>query len=167
VVVPAVNITTPFTASSGGISMAAASGSVAPRLQLSGNNSYGGVTQVNSGILQAASNTALGGAGSVTVNGGVLELNGVNITGKSLTLTAGSLSDQNQTVQLGTGGTVAIMGSGALRATAGASSWTGPVTLANNANLGITVAQNASLDLSGQLTGSGDFLFKQGGCLLS
>ena len=48
-------------------------------LQLSGVNNYSGGTHILAGILQLGSNTAINGAGALTIDsGGLLDLNGVN-----------------------------------------------------------------------------------------
>src|SRR5262249_39336657 len=54
------------------------------QMDLSGNNSYGGVTNVSAGVLNARSDTALGasgpGQGTTVVGGAKLQLEGSNLT---------------------------------------------------------------------------------------
>ena len=166
-----------FTRPQGSISVAASS-STFPRLVLSGDNNYSGTTTINSGILQAASDTALGtAAGGTIVNGGVLELAGAHIGGESLILATTTTSqvglfDQGSTVQVSRNNSADALvniGSGGLRAVSGDSSWTGPITLSSSPaagenTFGITVNDAASLDISGVIGASngGNSLFKQG-----
>jgi autotransporter-associated beta strand protein len=150
------------------------------RTVFSGNNSYIGSTTINSGILQAASNTALGSpAGDTTVSGpnSVLELAGANVVGEQLTLSlaAGSTSqvgvfDQASTIQIAPNNgadAVVRMGSGGLRAVSGNNSWTGPISLSSGATgntFGVTTAGSSTLDISEVISASdgSNALFKQG-----
>ena len=175
--------TTPFTAVTGSMTMQAAAGSQAPRVVLSGSNTYGGSVTINSGILQAASNTALGtSAGGTTVGGAatsptgaVLELNSVTVTGEALTMSSNiaqdGVYDQASTVQIApsnnTANSFVRMGSGGLRAVAGTSnSWTGNISLSSGSNVnsfGIAVGAGGSLDVSGVISGTAaNATFKQG-----
>ena len=125
----------------------------------------------------------------VTSTNAVVELNNANIVGEHLQLNSGNavfagLFDQPSSTQIASSNnnnaSLVRMGSGSLRAVAGNSSWTGDVQLRNSSNAntntyGITVNQDATLDLSGVLsavtnsgtTATGHALFKQGAGLLS
>ncbi len=103
-------------------------------LVLSGTNSYSGATNVNGGVLNLQSNTALGNTtGATTVaNGARLELQGVTVTGETLTIN-------------GTGGNTF----GALQAASGTNVWAGTVNLGTNTP---TVGANAgSLNIGGTI----------------
>jgi len=68
------------------------SGSAA--LTLSGENAYSGGTDLESGTLKMGNSAALGdGTGSLTVNGGVLDLNGQSITVGSLSGSGGTITN--------------------------------------------------------------------------
>ena len=94
----------------------------AGRLTLSGPNTYTGGTTITAGVIQAASNTALGDiAGNITVQSGAsLELANVVIGAQSITLNGGGVND-----------------GGAMRAVSGTNSYSGAITL--NANSRINV----------------------------
>ena len=107
------------------------------KLILSGANTYGGITKINVGVVNARNNTSLGtiAAGTQVVGGAVLELQGtINISYEALTLrgygvsTGGALrnvSDNNTFGGLitldagGTGGTEIASDSGTLTLTGG------------------------------------------------
>jgi autotransporter-associated beta strand protein len=75
-------------------------------LILSGANTYTGVTNINSGILNIQNNTALGTTANGTVVGTSAKLqlqNNITVTGEALTLNGGGLV-------LGTGGTMTTFG---------------------------------------------------------
>ena len=114
-------------------------------LTLSGNNTYAGLTTVESGaLLTAASNTALGSTaeGTVVEAGGTLELTGGITTAEAITLN-------------GTGEGAG----GALRSASGANTVTGAVTLASDA----TIRTEADLlTLSGGITGTNTTLTVDG-----
>ena len=112
----------------------AGSGSVT----LSGNNTYSGVTNVQSGELEVASNTALGSAAAgttVTSGARVVLANGVTVASEGITLA-------------GNGGNFF----GALQADAGATaSWDGPVTIGASARVG--AQSGGTLDIGGAIGG--------------
>ena len=102
-------------------------------LRVTGNNNFTGALAINGGVLQAASNTALGfgGAiGNVAVNGttvtggGALDINGVTVN-EAVTLNGGKLINSNTT----TTGTLAS-GIAGVRVTAAGSGYTSVPTLA-------------------------------------
>ncbi|MES2597237.1 MAG: autotransporter-associated beta strand repeat-containing protein [Verrucomicrobiota bacterium] len=115
-------------------------------LELSGSNTYSGLTSVSNGILRVLSNTALGTSdGGVTVASTAhVELgNGVKVTGETITI--------NTT--MGTTGTGSAASSrGGLQAAAGArAEWAGDVIIGvNQARLG--VQEGGFLNISGNIT---------------
>ncbi|MEO6752572.1 MAG: autotransporter-associated beta strand repeat-containing protein [Chthoniobacteraceae bacterium] len=111
-------------------------------LTLSGNNTYGGATNVISGLLIANSPNALGGTGTGTsvASGASVEILGVNLAAEPMIL-------------IGTGVTNGGVPQGALFGS-GTASTTGPITLPNNALIGTdTVA--TTLTLSGGIATGG------------
>jgi autotransporter-associated beta strand protein len=118
-------------------------------LVLSGANNYSGITTVSQGIVRLASNSALGGtsAGTLVTSAAHVELmNGVVITGETLTLNGGSGT-------VGTGSPDASRGG--LQAAANASAeWAGNIVLgANNSRIG--VQNGGTLLLSGNISDGG------------
>ncbi|RBP39137.1 putative secreted protein with PEP-CTERM sorting signal [Roseimicrobium gellanilyticum] len=114
-------------------------------LVLGGNNTHSGTTTVSAGILRVASNTALGSTTGATVvsSGAHIELmNGVTVTGETITLN-------------GSGRSVATPGSpdvnrGALQAAAGATAtWAGNIILNSLTNSRIGAQQNGTLIVTG------------------
>jgi fibronectin-binding autotransporter adhesin len=88
-------------------------------LTLSGSNSYDGATTISNGVIIAASNTALGTAsnGTTVVSGAGLALQG-------------GITVSNETLSVaGTG----VGGNGALRNLSGTNTWTGAITMTNDA----------------------------------
>jgi fibronectin-binding autotransporter adhesin len=61
---------------------------------VTGNNSYSGGTTISAGTLQVGSVSALG-SGGLTVNGGVLDMNGMPISVSSLTGSGGVITDNS------------------------------------------------------------------------
>ncbi|MCY3018583.1 MAG: autotransporter-associated beta strand repeat-containing protein [Planctomycetota bacterium] len=120
-------------------------------LVLSGNNSYGGVTSVNAGILNIQNSNALGatgaGADTTVANTGTLQLQGgIAVANEVLTLN-------------GTG----AAGNGALDNAGGNNSWAAQVTL----NAGCSVGSAAgTLTVSGQVTGATDLIKAGAGTLV-
>lgn len=123
-------------------------------LVLGGDNSFTGAVSLgsNSGVLRLTSNTALGTtAGGVTVGAGSrVELQGVTITGESLSI-AGDGGD----------------GQGAIKAVGGSTStWTGNIAISSaTGNFGNRIGTNgaSTLALSGDITGSGDLAIRTDG----
>lgn len=118
-------------------------------LVLTGDNTFSGVTTVSNGILRVGSNTALGGtAGGTTVSSGRhLELmDGVVITGETLTLNGGNGTTGPGTPDSNRGG---------LQASAGATAeWAGPVVIgATSSRIG--VQEGGTLTISGDITDGG------------
>jgi fibronectin-binding autotransporter adhesin len=141
-------------------------------LTLSGNNTYTGLTTINSGTIVAASSTALGGStyGNTIATGAALQLQG------GITLTEGSFSVSGT----GTGGTGALSnlsGSNTLDAAVNLtgnttiSSAAGNLTVSGQVDLGsgniLTVGGSGGTDFSGAInnssaitkTGSGTLTF--------
>jgi hypothetical protein len=138
---------------------------------LSGTNTYTGATTANTGFLQAVGDSALGAAigsqagGTIVNQGGVLELNGVTLTGENLQLNSSgsgtglydvpgafSINAQNATVLFGTGELRAVGNS--------TNTWTGNVELRSTDNNGrwysIGVDTGSSLTIDGVLYGVRD-----------
>lgn len=119
---------------------------------LSGDNSFTGAVSITGGVLRATSNTALGtSAGGVSVAAGTrLELQGVTITGESLSL-AGDGGD----------------GQGALKAVGGSTStWTGNIGISSaTGNFANRIGTNgaSTLAISGDISGSGDLAIRTDG----
>lgn len=108
--------------------------------RLSGSgNTYTGPTQVNAGILEAASNQAVG-SGAVQV---------ANLATLS---TVGNITLGNAVTAQGVGATVGLKTIGALRSESGAGTLTGAITMA--ANTTVSAATGASLDLQGVVGGN-------------
>ena len=112
-------------------------------LELSGANSFSGVTSVSQGILQIGSSAALGASGSghgtVVASGATLQLSSV----------AGFVVGNESLTLEGTG----VGGTGALRNAASDNAWSGPITLAGNTTVQVDAA--TSLTLNGSLVESG------------
>lgn len=136
-------------------------------LELSGANTYSGLTSVNNGILRVLSNTGLGTteAGVTVASAAHLELgDGVTVTGETITIST----------TMGTTGVGSASGSrGGLQAAAGArAEWAGDVIMGvNQARIGVqeggwlTVSGNItdgassySLRLSGETSGTGGLI---------
>lgn len=136
-------------------------------LELSGNNTYSGLTTVSNGILRLKSNTALGSTagGTVVSSGGHVELaDGVVVTGESITINSTSGTTGPGSPEVNRGGLQA-----AVNATA---EWAGNVIMGVDlARLGtqeggtLTVSGNITdgassfgLRLSGEMTGRGGLI---------
>ena len=131
-------------------------------LILGGANSYGGGTTVQSGMLQLANAAGLGStSGPLTVNGGLLHLNDLNIAVGNLTGTGGTIANNAsnlRTLTIGSGngdggiyhGVIANRtgtGTGTLALT---KTGTGTITLAGlNTYSGATVINGGTLMLTG------------------
>ena len=140
-------------------------------LVLAGASSYSGGTTVNAGTLQLGLGASLFAGGALTVNGGILNLNGntqtvgaLSGTGGTIALGAGTLttnSSANTTLATqitGTGG-LTKQGLGTLNLT-GTNTYTGPTsvmagTLAVNGSLTSNVAVGAAGTLGGNGTITG------------
>ena len=80
-------------------------------LILSGTNRYGGVTNVNAGMLVADAVDAISGSSALTISGGTLDVSGFANTVASLNIT------NSGTLNLGLGNTLASNGTAALNGT--------------------------------------------------
>lgn len=137
----------------GGLVLNGSSGGNIRRLLLSGNNSYAGNTTVSSGTLQAGSATAFG-TGTVTVSGGVVDLQARTDVTNAFAVNGGLLDNGTiSTSQLtGGAGTVnaVITGTAAFTKTG-----SGVLTLSNvNTYSGQTLVTQGTLLVSGTLTQS-------------
>ncbi len=122
-------------------------------LVLTGANTYGGLTTVNTGILEVGNNAALGStlAGTTVNVGGSLRLeNGIVITGEALTLNGAGSSASVGALSLVNGATTA--------------SYLGPITIATNStitanggtlNLGSIVKNGTNLTIGTATSGGG------------
>ncbi len=103
-------------------------------VELSGVNTFTGVTTISAGTLSILNDASLGTAVTTVVNtGAALQLNGVSVTAKTLTLNGTGLSS-----------------AGALISASGSSTWSGNITLASNSS----ISTSASLTLSGVISGA-------------
>ncbi len=121
-------------------------------LTLAGANTYSGVTNVSQGTLIAAHNNALGFNG---VTGGTTNVS----AGATLGL-AGNITIGGETLNL-TGGTSATT----LQNISGNNTATGPVALAGTV-VRVGAAAGSSLTLSGQVSGSSEFLKNDAGTVV-
>ena len=136
-------------------------------LTVSGNNSYTGGTTVSAGTFRLGSSTALPTMGALTVNGGIFDLNGFNLTVGSLAGSGGTISlggsnliaddATNTTLSTtitGTGG-ITKSGAGLLNLT-GANTYTGPTTVSGG-RLAIngSITSNVTVGAGGNLGGVG------------
>ena len=71
-------------------------------LTLTGTNTYTGGTTLSAGTLQTGSDAALSSTSPLTVNGGVLDLNGHSIAVGSLSGTSGTITDNSTAAGTGT-----------------------------------------------------------------
>ncbi|TAJ38655.1 MAG: autotransporter domain-containing protein [Reyranella sp.] len=136
-------------------------------LTVSGSNSYTGGTTVSAGTFRLGSSTALPTMGALTVNGGIFDLNGFNLTVGSLAGSGGTISlggsnliaddATNTTLSTtitGTGG-ITKSGAGLLNLT-GANTYTGPTTVSGG-RLAIngSITSNVTVGAGGNLGGVG------------
>ena len=126
----------------------AATGAIAGTY-LDGNNTYTGVTTVNSGFLIARNAGSLGGSadGTVVASGATLQLEsggGVSIADEAVTISG-----------TGVGGT-----RGALASWSGNNVWGGSVTMAANSTV---LVNSGNLSVNGVISGTGFNLTKSGG----
>jgi autotransporter-associated beta strand protein len=107
------------------------------QMQLTGNNTFLHVVEVDEGTLIAGSAGALGSASAATTvkNGATLALDGgVTISGEALLLDSTNVP--------------------ALDSRSGANTWTGPITLSRGSSINV----NSSLQCSGVISGSGNLI---------
>ncbi len=105
-------------------------------LVLGGNNSYGGGTAINAGVLSIVHNNALGTGAGTVADGAALRL-------------AGNISVSAPLSLAGTG----PASGGALQNHSGTNSYSGDITLTDNASI---VTHAGTLTLSGNIGGTGD-----------
>ena len=147
-------------------------------LVLTGTNTYSGGTIVNGGTLRAGTAGALPDNTAMTVNGGLLDLNGFSKTFTSLNGTGGAIGSSSATartvtvngggafagaIQNGPGtGTTALVKNGTATLTlSGASTYTGATTVSAGTlqvdgslgNTAVTVGNNATLSGKGTIAG--------------
>ncbi|MDP1840629.1 MAG: autotransporter-associated beta strand repeat-containing protein, partial [Reyranella sp.] len=136
-------------------------------LTVSGNNSYTGGTTVSAGTFRLGSATALPTMGALTVNGGIFDLNGFNLTVGSLAGSGGTISlggsnliaddASNTTLSTtitGTGG-ITKSGAGLLNLT-GTNTYTGPTSITGGRlSVNGTITSNVTVGSGGNLGGSG------------
>jgi len=136
-------------------------------LTLSGANSYAGGTVLNKGVLQLAPGASLPTTGPLAVNGGILDLNGNNLTIGSLAGLGGTIALGASTLTVagpgstsfagtltGTGG-LTMQGPGAL-SLSGINTFTGPTNVTGG-RLAIngSITSNVTVGAGGNLGGSG------------
>lgn len=130
-------------------------------LVLSGSNTYSGVTTVSNGVLQIASNGALGstaGGTAITSNGHILLADGVKITGETLTM--GNTANVNGTAQIG----APTAGRGTLTVAPNAKAeWAGDILLGADLSR-VGVQEGGTLILSGNISdGASSFTLRISG----
>ncbi len=128
------------------------------RAILSGSNSYTAVTEVVAGSLRVQNSFALGATsfGTTVSAGAALEIEDAAIGGELFGVDVG-----NEPLTLnGTG----LANTGALRSVIGDNSWSGPVTLATNATVGVDLG--SQLALTGTVGGAGGLTKVGGGTLI-
>jgi autotransporter-associated beta strand protein len=134
---------------------------------LSGNNTYSGGTTVSDGLLYLKSSTALGSSsGSLTVNGGILDLNGQTISVGNLTGSGGTIWNNGPlsgtatvTLTIGNGDTGGGTYAGLIRDN-NPSSNAGKIALTKTGTGTITLS--GANDYTGVTTVSGGALFING-----
>ena len=148
---------------SGGFSLSKAG---AGTLVLGGNNTYSGGTTVTAGLLQLNSSSALGSSsGSLTVNGGIVDLNGQNTSVGNLTGSGGTIwnngpnsGSSTVTLTIGNGNTGGGNYAGVIQDNNGASTGkvalvktgTGTITLSGtNTYTGLTTVTGGKLFING------------------
>ncbi len=117
---------------------------------LDGNNTYSGVTTVNSGFLVARNAGSLGSAldGTVIASGATLQVEAIGLADVNITNEALTIS-----------GTGMLGNRGALASWAGNNTWGGPVAMAANSSI---LIQAGTLAVNGVLSGTGFNLSKTG-----
>jgi autotransporter-associated beta strand protein len=118
-------------------------------LTLAGANTHAGATNVTQGTLIAASHSALGttaGATNVSAGATLGLTGGITITGETLNLTGGTSATTLQNI-------------------AGNNTVTGPVAMAGTV-VRVGAASDSSLTLSGQVSGSSEFLKNDAGTVV-
>jgi autotransporter-associated beta strand protein len=133
-------------------------------LVLSGANSYSGGTTVSAGLLQLKSNSALGSSSSsLTVNGGILDLNGQTISVGNLTGSGGTI--WNNGPNSGTGTVTLTIGIG----NTGGGTYAGLIQdnnpSSNAGKVALTKTGNGTITLSGANTYTGATTVNGGGTL--
>ncbi len=147
-------------------------------LILGGTNTYGGGTTVQSGMLQLANAAGLGATGGpLTVNGGLLNLNDLNVAVGNLTGTGGTIANnasnlRTLTIGSGNGGGGIYQGVIANRTNTGTGTLaltktgSGTITLAgSNAYTGTTAINGGTLVLTGATQATGAVTFANDGTL--
>jgi autotransporter-associated beta strand protein len=123
-------------------------------LILTGSNDYSGGTNLNNGVLQAGSNTALG-TGTITFNGGTR-------------LVVGSGVNLSNAITIGTNSGASFRG--LIENTGGAATVSGPITINNNALSGGHFFGGSganTLTVSGAITSSVPVIIRGGNVILS
>ncbi|WP_178119528.1 Ig-like domain-containing protein [Pseudomonas sp. SCB32] len=122
-------------------------------LELSGNNTYSGLTDVQSGTLILSHANALGTTAGST-----------NVTSGATVRIAGALTVAESFTIAGTGTTVSSVNYGALHLVSGSSALSGTVTF--NSDADISAASGSTLTLSGALSGSSNLNKTDAGTLV-
>ncbi len=122
---------------------------------LTGSNNYSGGTTVSAGTLQMGNGSALGSSsGNLTVNSGLLDLNGNNLSVGALGGTGGAISSS-------TAGSLTLTSNSTANSNFGGSLQDGSATLA------LTQQGTGTLTLSGANTNSGDTNINSGTLIIS
>ena len=118
-------------------------------LILTGSNSYSGLTDIHSGVVEIRSGTALGAADG-------MESTGTRVrTGAALNIEGGITVDKEALFLNGAG----VANSGALRSLAGANAWSGSITLESDSRI---ATEAGTLTLGGSIGGAGRNLMVSG-----
>ena len=123
-------------------------------LQLGGVNTYAGVTTINSGVLRASNDSALGSTagGTVVANGATLQLGGGSGGGTGFSLTVNIGAEALTLNGVGAAGAGGVGNLGALATGGGINSYAGAITAASNATIS---ANGGTLTLSGGINKNG------------